>query len=222
MIELSGNIKKRSKSSAEDTASYMLYKFDRSVLDGRAVPMERLSRCLGLEVACEYISGDCTEALGIVAFEPQRLYVKDGCIDLQMPTAVVERDIIDRGESGLYSLALAFMCAEMLYYGNRKNVLSGQMSFGLDSIESENHRRIVLTEQFDKLPERDSAASFALKLLLPKNGFKRQVVELYSALGVNRATLDRDKQLPDILRKLAKHYVVPEVAVLARLTQLNL
>ncbi len=226
MIDLSENVKMSfgAKYVAEDTASYMLYKFDRSVLDGRAVPMERLARCLGLEVACEYVCGDCTESLGIVAFEPQRVYFKDRCKDFSVPTAVVERDIIDRGESGLYSLTLALMCAEFLFYGTRHKLNeNGQLSFGFETVASRNNRKIVLSEAFEEIvAERDGSAGFALKLLLPKNGFKRQVAEIYSELGINRATLDEEQHLPLVLATLSERYNVPELAVMARLRQLNL
>ncbi len=226
MIDLSENVKMSfgAKYVAEDAASYMLHKFDRSVLDGRAVPMERLARCLGLETACEYVCGDCVESLGIVTFEPQRVYFKDGHKDFSVPTAIVERDIIDRGESGLYSLALALMCAEFLFYGTRHKLSeNGQLSFGLDTVSSQNNRKIALFEAFDSLAsEHDGAAGFALKLLLPKNGFKRQTAEIYSELGINRATLDEEKHLPVVLSTLSERYNVPEAAVMARLRQLNL
>lgn len=211
------------KASAEDAASLMLYKFDRSVLDGRAVPMERLARCLGLDVACEYVSGDCTDTLGIVAFEPQRLYIKNGNIDLDTPTAIVERDIIDRGESGLYSLTLAFMCAEMIFNGSQKtSALQGQISFGLDTVQSSKHKVITLGEQFDgELMGKEAPSGFAFKLLLPKNGFKRQVAELYAEYGVNRSSVTSEV-LDKITAVLAARYVVPQLAVAVRLKQLNL
>ena len=61
MIGLAGNIKLHfgAKYMAEDTAGYLLYRFDRAALDGRAVDMARLARFLGLAVHCEYVTGDC-------------------------------------------------------------------------------------------------------------------------------------------------------------------
>lgn len=209
---------------AEDTASYILYKFDRGVLSGGTVPMERFARYLGLDVRCEYLTGDCVESLGVAAFEPQRLYGLDTVLDLPVPTAVVERDVIEKGESGLYNFTLALMCSEMLYFASEHAAnTSAQLSFGFESVPSRNRKNITLSDAFDELAARpDGAAGFALKLLFPKNGFKRQTVELYAQLGVNRATLDTEKHLPHVLSVLSERYVAPEVAVLARLRELNL
>ena len=57
---------------------------------------------------------------------------------------------------------------------------------------------------------------------MPKNGFKKQAVKLYSDLGVNRATVSEEKHLPQIAESLAAIYNVPKVAVLARMRELNL
>ena len=61
-----------------------------------------------------------------------------------------------------------------------------------------------------------------IKLLLPKNGFKRRTVELYSSLGINRATVDEHKHLPAVLDELSLNYNVPRIVALARLRELNL
>ncbi len=208
---------------AEDAASYILYCFDHSVLDGRAVPLERLAHFLGLDIRCEYLTGDCTESIGIVAFEPQRIYTMQGHLDLPVPTAVVERDSIDRGENGVYRFALALMCAEYLFYAAEHDDGSAQLSFGLDSVASRHCKNVSLEDAFGEMERHgEGAATFALKLALPKNGFKRRTVELYAELGVNRATVDSEKHLPQVLEALSAHYGVPEVAVLARMRQLNL
>ena len=226
MIEPAENIRLSfgAKYVAEDTASYILYRFDRSVLGGKAVPVERLARKLGLNVACETITGDCTRLLGVVTFEPQRVYTQSGSLDFTQPAAVVERDVIDRGECGLYNFTLAVMCAHFLFDSVKRNVAdSGQLSFGLESVPSERKKEIDLETAFSEIARSDeSAESFALKLVMPKNGFKRQTVEIYSLLGINRATLDPEKHLPSVLATLAERYIVPPLAVWARMRQLNL
>lgn len=225
MIDIAGNIKLSfgAKYMAEDTASYILYKFNRSALDGRAVLFERFCESLGLAIRCEYLSGDCTELLGIVAFEPQRIYTENGYFDCDMPTAFIERDIIERGESGLYNFTLALMCSQFLFYYIKSDKSDDlQLSFGLDSVASQNNKEIILKDAFLKIAaDEDGPESFALKLALPKNGFKRQTAELFSTFGINRATLDSEKHLPYILGELANRYNVPEVAALLRLKQLN-
>ena len=226
MIGLAGNIKLHfgAKYMAEDTAGYLLYRCDRAALDGRAVDMARLARFLGLAVHCEYITGDCTQALGMVAFEPQRVYTAAGALDLFTPAAVVERDIIERGEGGLYNFALALMCAEALYFGAKHDQDDGaQLSFGLHSVASHNGKRIELDAAADDIfLKEESAARFALKLLMPKNGFKRQTMALYAYLHINRATLDERKHLPFVVENMAERYNVPAFAVLARMKELNL
>lgn len=225
MIDLSGNITLSfgAKYVAEDTASYILYDFDRSVLDGRAVPFERFCKFLGLEVRCEYLCGDAVQAQGLVTFEPQRLVTASGNLDLPGPSAVVERDLIDCGQWKLYNFALAVMCAQYLFYSVKKGAPSRQLSFDLSSVPSMRNRIIRMEEVCDEI-ERDAggACAFALNLALPKNGFKRQVIALYALLEVNRATLDPARHLPFVLETLSERYAVPEFAVLARMQQLNL
>ena len=116
------------------------------------------------------------------------------------------------------------MCSEMLYFASEHAAnTSAQLSFGFESVPSRNRKNITLSDAFDELAARpDGAAGFALKLLFPKNGFKRQTVEIYSLLGINRATLDPEKHLPSVLATLAERYVVPPLAVWARMRQLNL
>lgn len=208
---------------AEDEASYLLYSCDRAFLGGNAVSMERLARFLGLDVRCEYLCGDCICALGTVTFEPQRVYTEDGALDLTAPAAIVERDVIEKGESGLYNFTLAVMCAEMLSFAAaHETEESGQLSFGLDAVASKNRKEITLQGVGDELESGTGASDFALKLALPKVGFKRQTMELYALLNVNRATLDEQKHLPFVLATLAQRYNVPEFAVLARMRELNL
>lgn len=218
------NLSFGAKYVAEDTASRILYAFDHGCLSGKAVPVEDLARALGLDLYCEYLSGDCTELLGTVAFEPQRIYTEDGHVDLPSPAVVVERDIIDRGESGLYRFTVALACARILFHDVQEGSYDGsQLSFGLDEVLSLNKVEIKLDEAFDAIcADEESPESFALLLLMPKNGFKRQTVELFARLGINRATLDEDKHLPAILSELAGRYAVPEAAVLVRLRRLNL
>ena len=226
MLDLSGNIRISfgAKYVAEDTASYVLHDFDRSALDGRAVDVERLARYVGLDVACEYLSGDCTDTLGVVTFEQQRVVTDFGHLDLKNPTAIVERDVIDRGESGLYRLTLAFEISHALFniarVGEEENA---QLSFGLESVESERRREVRLNEAFDEI-ERDEGGvyCFALKLVMPKNGFKRRTAEIYSRLGVNRSTVAENDNLSSVADELAEIYGVPAAAVLARMKQLNL
>lgn len=226
MIDLSGNIKMTfgAKYMAEDTASYILYKFDRTSLDGRAVPVEKLARFLGLDVYCEYLSGDCEESLGTLAYEPQRIYTYDGKLDLTGAAAVVERDIIDRGESSLYRLTLALMCSHYLFHIVKKGEERGeQLSFGFDTVASENKKDVTLSAAVEEIDGAGSGvANFALKLVMPKNGFKRAALEVYAALGINRATIDPVKHLPAVLAELSERYDLPEAVVLARLHGLNL
>ncbi len=225
MIDFAQNIKLNfgAKYVAEDTASYILYKFDRASLNGGAVSMERFARFLGLEIMCEYITGDCTEILGTAVFEPQRIYLRCGFADCVAPSAIVERDVIESGNGALYNFTLAILCAEYLFYrvknGEQEN---GQLSFGLESVESERNVSADINSAFALIEAEEGAASFALKLLLPKNGFKRQVAELYAQFGVNRATVDGERHLPAVLESLAERYNAPEAAVAARLKELNL
>ncbi|MDE7394742.1 MAG: hypothetical protein K2M95_01315 [Clostridiales bacterium] len=225
MIDLSGNIKLSfgAKYVAEDTASYILYEFDRSVLDGRAVPFERFCAFLGLDVRCEYLCGDAVQAQGLVAFEPQRLVTASGNLDLPKASAVVERDLIDCGEWKLYNFVLAVMGAQYLFYSVKKGTPSRQLTFDLSSVQSMRNHIIRMEEVCEEI-ERDAGGvcAFALKLALPKNGFKRQAMELYAMLDVNRATLDEKRHLPFVLETLSEKYAVPEFAVLARMQQLNL
>lgn len=218
------NLSFGAKYVAEDTASRILYAFDHGCLGGKAVPVENLARYLGLDLLCEYLSGDCTELLGVAAFEPQRIYTVDGHIDLKSPAVVIERDIIDRGECGLYRFAVALACSQMLFHSVREGGYDdAQLSFGLDEVCCANNAELKLDEAFDAIyADEESPESFALLLLMPKNGFKRQTVELYAQMGINRATLDEVKHLPAILSELAERYAVPEAAVLVRLRRLNL
>lgn len=212
------------KYEAEDYASYILHGFDRYALDGRAVSMERFARFLSIDVYCEHIVGDCSEILGVAAFEPQRVYTLCGALDLKRPAAIAERDIIDRGESGLYNFALGLLCSEyLMYLAKNGETDTSQLSFGLDTVASKRLEFVSLEKAFDDIGEDgDSPSCFALKLLMPKNGFKRQTVELYAELGVNRATVDGEKHLPFVLSQLSARYNVPEIAVLLRLKDLNL
>ena len=224
MIDLSGNITLSfgAKYLAEDTASYILYDFDRSVLDGRAVRFERFCEFLGLSVRCETLSGDASEAQGLVAFEPQRLTTASGHLDLSAPTAVVERDLIECGQWKLYNFVLALSCAEYLFYTVKQGAPSDQLTFDLSEVASMRNRTIRIDEVCDEIIREGSVPTFALSLALPKNGFKRQVMALYALLEVNRATVDHEKHLPFVLDTLSEHYAVPEFAVLARMQQLNL
>ena len=224
MIDLSGNITLSfgAKYLAEDTASYVLYDFDRSALDGRAVRFERLCEFLGLSVRCEALSGDALEVQGIVSFEPQRLATVDGPLDLSEPSAIVERDLIDGGQWKLYNFVLAVACAEQLFYTVKRGAPSEQLSFDLSAVPSIRNRVIRMDEVCDGILREESVSTFALCLALPKNGFKRQVMALYAMLGVNRATVSPEKHLPFVLDTLSTHYAVPEFAVLARMQQLNL
>ena len=225
MIDLSGNITLSfgAKYLAEDTASYILYDFDRSVLDGRAVPFERFCEFVGLSLHCEYLSGDATQAQALVAFEPQRLLTAEGRLDLAAPSVVVERDLIDCGQWKLYNFVLALACAEQLFYTVKKGEPTGQLSFDLSGVASMQNRTIRIDEACDEIAGNlGGASTFALSLALPKNGFKRQTIALYAMLDVNRATLSHEKHLPFVLETLSEHYAVPEFAVLARMQQLNL
>lgn len=207
---------------AEDTASYILYQFDRSSLDGRAVSMERFARFLGLDVLCEYVSDD-GDLLGVAAFEPQRIELKGGAFDLPRPAVIVERDIIERGESGLYNYALALLCAEALFYAaSHEPQPSAQLSF-FSAVPALCRKEVFLTQTVESLGTPGSGvAGFAQKLVLPKNGFKRQTVEQYARHSVNRATVEEKNRLQDVLTALAAQYNVPEFAVLGRLRELNL
>ena len=226
MLDLSGNIKISfgAKYVAEDMASYILHDFDRSSLDGRRVDVERLARYIGLDVACEYLSGDCLEMLGVVTFEPQRVVTDFGYLDLSKPTAIIERDIIDRGEYGLYRLTLAFECSHalfnMTFSGEAENA---QLSFGFESVPSMRKRIVTLNEAFGEIGRYEEGVyAFALKLMMPKNGFKRQAVNIYSRLGINRATAGQYENLTAVSGELAEIYGIPTAAVLARMKQLNL
>ena len=227
MLDLRENLRMSfgAKYVAEDTASYILHSFDRSSLDGRAVDVERLSKFIGLDVACEYISGDCTNLLGVVTFEPQRVVTDFGYLDLTKPTAIVERDVIDRGESGLYRLVLAFACSHalfnMTFSGEEEE--NAQLSFGFESVTSKRKKLIPLSEAFGEIGRyEDGVYSFALKLIMPKNGFKRKAAEIYARLGVNRATVGNLVSLDVVADELSEIYGVPSAVVLARMKQLNL
>ncbi len=226
MIKLAENIKTSfgAKYVAEDTASYILYGYSRLSQSGGGVDFERFARFLGLDVMCEYITGDCTEFLGVAAFEPQRIRAACGNIDVKSPAVIAERDIIERGECGLYNFTLALMCSEALFYAAKHvEEESAQLSFGLDSVESERRKYVSLDDAFNRIIETEECAeSFALKLAMPKNGFKRQTIELYSYLGVNRATVTENNQLPFVLSALSEVYNVPQAAVIARMRELNL